>query len=64
MVESLSKYKSVREIAETYGFTQKAVREMCLSRGAKFAFKLKENGRFYIDARKFREHIERKRREG
>ena len=64
MVESLAKYKSVSEISETYGFTQKAVREMCNSRGQKFAFKLKEKGRFYIDQKRFRDYIERKRREG
>lgn len=63
-MESLTKYYSVREIAEKYGFTQKAVREFCNSRGQRFAFKMKENGRFYIDARRFREYIERKRREG
>lgn len=64
MVESLTKYLSVSEIAERYGFTEKAVREMCNARGQRFAFKLKDKGRFYIDHRKFREHLERKRREG
>lgn len=64
MAESLSKYYSVSEIAALYGFTCKTVREMCNSRGQQFAFKLKEGGRFYIDHRKFREHIERKRRKG
>ena len=63
-MESTSKYWSVREIAEKYGFTEKVVREMCNSRGARFAFKLKAGGRYYIDARKFKEHLERKRREG
>lgn len=64
MVESLTKYKSVAEIAEHYGMTAKTVRELCQARGARFAFKLKENGRYYIDHRKFREYLERKRREG
>ena len=64
MTESLSKYYSVSEIAKLYGFTCKTVREMCNSRGQVFAFKLKPNGRYYIDHRKFREHIERKRRKG
>lgn len=63
-MESLHKYYSVSEIAKIYGFTEKAIRELCHSRGSNFAFKLKENGRFYIDAKKFKEHIERKRRKG
>lgn len=63
-MESLTKYKSVAEIANYYGFTAKTVREMCNSRGQRFAFKLKDKGRFYIDARKFREYLDRKRREG
>lgn len=62
-MDSTAKYWSVREIAEKYGFTLKAVREECNARGARFAFKLKENGRYYIDPRKFKEHLERKRRE-
>lgn len=64
MVESLTKYLSVSEIAERYGFTEKAVRELCHARGQRFAFKLKEKGRYYIDHKKFRAHLERKRREG
>ena len=64
MAESIAKYKSVSEIAELYGMTAKTVREMCNARGARFAFKLKDGGRYYIDARKFREYLERKRREG
>lgn len=63
-VEHLKKFYSVSEISKMYGFTQKAVRELCHSRGSNFAFKIKENGRFYIDAKKFKEHIERKRRKG
>jgi len=62
--ESLTKYKSVAEISQLYGFTEKTVRELCNSRGQRFAFKLKPGGRFYIDHKKFREHLERKRREG
>jgi len=64
MVESLTKYLSVSEIAEKYGLTPKTVRELCNARGQRFAFKLKDKGRYYIDHRKFREHLERKRREG
>lgn len=64
MAESLQKYYSVSEIAALYGFTCKTVREMCHSRGQQFAFKISDGGRFYIDARKFKEHIERKRRKG
>lgn len=61
--ETLKKYCSVREIAELYGFTPKVVREFCNSRGQQFAFK-PTGGRFYIDHRRFREYLERKRREG
>lgn len=64
MAESLSKYYSVSEIAKIYGMTAKTIRELCHARGASFAFKLKENGRYYIDVRKFKEYIERKRRKG
>lgn len=63
-MESLTKYKSVAEIADYYGMTPKTIRELCNSRGQRFAFKLKDKGRFYIDARKFREYLDRKRREG
>ena len=63
-MESLQKYYSVRQIAELYGFTPKTVREMCNSRGQQFAFKIKDGGRFYIDHKRFRQYIERKRREG
>lgn len=63
-MESLQKYYSVRQIAELYGFTTKTVREMCNSRGQQFAFKIKDGGRFYIDHKRFRQYIERKRREG
>lgn len=61
---TLKKYYSVSEIAKLYGFTEKAIRELCHARGQKFAFKIKDGGRFYIDHRKFREHIDRRRREG
>lgn len=64
MAESLHKYYSVAEIAKIYGFTEKAIRELCHARGQQFAFKLKPSGRFYINAKKFKEHIERKRRKG
>lgn len=64
MVESMTKLYSVSEIAEKYGLTPKAVRELCNSRGQKFAFKLKEKGRFYINGKNFRAYLERKRREG
>jgi len=64
MAESLQKYYSVAQIANLYGFTAKAVREMCHSRGQGFAFKITDGGRFYIDHKKFREYIERKRRAG
>lgn len=64
MAESLTKYKSVAEIAAIYGMTAKTVRELCQARGAKFAFKLKPGGRYYIDQKQFRNFIERKRREG
>jgi hypothetical protein len=63
-MENLTKYYSVRKIAEIYGFTTKTVTELCHSRGQTFAFKLKPKGRFYIDARKFKAYIDRKRREG
>ena len=64
MIESISKLKSVREISEIYGLTPKTVRELCNARGQRFAFKLKKNGRYYINAKLFRDHLERKRREG
>ena len=64
MVDSMTKLYSVSEIAEKYGLTPKTIRELCNARGQKFAFKLKEKGRFYINGKKFREHLERKRREG
>lgn len=63
-VESLTKLYSVADIAAKYGLTEKRVRELCNARGQRFAFKLNPKGRFYINGKKFREHLERKRREG
>lgn len=63
-VENLKQFYSVAQIAKFYGFTPKTVRELCHSRGQTFAFKLKPSGRFYINAKKFKAYIERKRREG
>lgn len=64
MAETLKKYYSVSEVAKIYGFTTATVREMCWARGSKFAFRKTPRGKFYIDIRRFREYIDRKRREG
>ncbi|MBO4520724.1 MAG: hypothetical protein J5787_05910 [Alphaproteobacteria bacterium] len=63
-MEKLAKYWSVTKTADFYGFTRKTVLEMCAARGSRFAFKLKENGRYYIDPKLFKQYIDRKRREG
>lgn len=63
MAESITRYKSVSEIAEMYGMSKDTVRDMCHARGARFAIK-PNGGKIYIDHRRFREYLERKRREG
>lgn len=54
------KHKSVTEIAEEYGFDKRDVRNMCHSKGNKFAYRLYPNGKFYIIPEKFKDYIERK----
>lgn len=54
------KYKSVKEIADMFGFKVDDVRNKCHARGQKFALRFVPNGKFWIDPVKFREYIERK----
>ena len=63
MEDITTKYKSVSEISKLYGISRDMVREMCHARGQKFAFK-PNGGKFLIDHRRFREYLDRKRREG
>ena len=61
-MEQLKKMYSVAEIARIYGFKDEAVRDMCHARGEKFAYQL-NGGKWYIDLKKFKAYLERKRRE-
>lgn len=62
-ITKVKKFYSVSEISEMFGFSKDTVREFCNSRGQKFAFK-PNGGKFYIDLHRFREYLDRKRREG
>ena len=55
------KYYKTRDVANETGLPIERVRELCHTRGANFAYRVKKNGQFLIDLEKFRTFIERHR---
>ena len=56
----MERFYKATEIAKLYGMTAETVRNLCHARGQKFATRLVQNGRFYINREKFEEYLKRK----
>lgn len=55
----MRRFLKTKQIAAKYGFDEKFVRNLCYSRGQRFAIRFAPNGPWWIDEELFDEHLER-----